>query len=95
MPLVRVVNLVRALDQLKQAGFWILGLDERGHRSLADAGMSGRIVLALGAEGEGLRRLTAERCDLLVRLPMKGAMPSINVSNAAAISLYELSRDRA
>jgi len=94
MPLVRVVNLARALDQLKQAGFWILGLDERAERSLADANMDGRLVLALGAEGEGLRRLTAERCDLLVRLPMRGAMPSLNVSNAAAISLYELSRRR-
>jgi 23S rRNA (guanosine2251-2'-O)-methyltransferase len=92
IPLVRVVNLARGLDQLKQAGFWALGLDERGDRNLADAGIGGRLVLTLGAEGEGLRRLTAERCDLLVRLPMKGAMPSINVSNAAAIALYELSR---
>jgi 23S rRNA (guanosine2251-2'-O)-methyltransferase len=93
VPLVRVVNLVRALDQLKQADFWILGLDERAEKTLPEAGMSGRLVLVLGAEGEGLRRLTAERCDLLVRLPMKGAMPSLNVSNAAAISLYELARD--
>ena len=93
IPLVRVVNLARALDQLKQAGFWILGLDERAERTLADANMDGRLVLALGAEGDGLRRLTVERCDLLVRLPMRGAMPSLNVSNAAAISLYELSRN--
>jgi 23S rRNA (guanosine2251-2'-O)-methyltransferase len=95
VPLVRVVNLARALDQLKQAGFWILGLDERAEKTLPEAGMSGRLVLVLGAEGEGLRRLTAERCDLLVRLPMKGTMPSLNVSNAAAISLYELARDGA
>ncbi len=93
IPLVRVVNLARALDQLKQAGFWILGLDERAERTLADANMDGRLVLALGAEGDGLRRLTVERCDLLVRLPMRGAMPSLNVSNAAAISLYELRRN--
>ncbi len=92
VPLVRVVNLSRALEQLKAAGFWVLGLDERGDKALADADIDGRLVLALGAEGEGLRRLTLERCDLLVRLPMKGAMPSLNVSNAAAISLYELSR---
>jgi 23S rRNA (guanosine2251-2'-O)-methyltransferase len=94
VPMARVVNLARALDQLKQAGFWILGLSERAERTLADANMDGGLVLALGAEGEGLRRLTLERCDLLVRLPMKGAMPSLNVSNAAAISLYELSRRR-
>ncbi|HKU99240.1 MAG TPA: 23S rRNA (guanosine(2251)-2'-O)-methyltransferase RlmB [Vineibacter sp.] len=92
IPLVRVVNLARALDQLKQAGFWVLGLDERADKTLAEAALDGRLVLALGAEGEGLRRLTLERCDLTVRLPMKGAMPSLNVSNAAAISLYELSR---
>ncbi len=92
VPLVRVVNLSRALEQLKTAGFWTLGLDERGDKTLADAGMDGRLILVLGAEGEGLRRLTLEHCDLLVRLPMKGAMPSLNVSNAAAISLYELSR---
>ncbi|WP_370461390.1 23S rRNA (guanosine(2251)-2'-O)-methyltransferase RlmB [Reyranella sp. CPCC 100927] len=92
VPLVRVVNLSRALDQLKQAGFWVLGLDERAEQTLAGANVAGRLVLALGAEGEGLRRLTQERCDLTVRLPMKGAMPSLNVSNAAAISLYELSR---
>jgi 23S rRNA (guanosine2251-2'-O)-methyltransferase len=92
LPLVRVVNLARALDQLKTAGFWVVGLDERADRTLADAKLSGRVVLALGAEGEGLRRLTEERCDLRVRLPMKGTMPSLNVSNAAAIALYELSR---
>ncbi|MCW5748605.1 MAG: 23S rRNA (guanosine(2251)-2'-O)-methyltransferase RlmB, partial [Alphaproteobacteria bacterium] len=92
LPLVRVVNLARALDQLKDAGFWVLGLDERADKTLADAPAGGRLVLALGAEGEGLRRLTLERCDLLLRLPMKGAMPSLNVSNAAAIALYELGR---
>jgi 23S rRNA (guanosine2251-2'-O)-methyltransferase len=93
MPMVRVVNLARALDQLKAAGFWVLGLDERADKTLGEANMGGRLVLALGAEGDGLRRLTLERCDLLVRLPMKGAMPSLNVSNAAAISLYELSQN--
>jgi 23S rRNA (guanosine2251-2'-O)-methyltransferase len=92
VPLVRVVNLARALDQLKQEGFWVLGLDEHADTLLADAKLDGKLVLALGAEGEGLRRLTVERCDILVRLPMTGAMPSINVSNAAAVALYELAR---
>jgi 23S rRNA (guanosine2251-2'-O)-methyltransferase len=94
IPLVKVVNLGRALEQLKQAGFWVIGLSEHAELTLAQAGARGRTVLALGAEGDGLRRLTLERCDLLVRLPMKGAMPSLNVSNAAAVSLYELGRNR-
>lgn len=93
VPLVRVVNLARALDELKAAGFWVVGLDERGERTLAQTAPSGRVALALGAEGDGLRRLTAERCDLLARLPMSAAMPSVNVSNAAAVALYELARE--
>jgi len=92
LPLVRVTNVVRALEELKEAGFWIAGLAADGPRTLAEAKLSGRIVLVLGAEGEGLRRLTREHCDHLVRLPMTGAMESLNVSNAAAVALYELAR---
>ena len=94
VPLVRVTNLARALRELKDSGFWILGLSERGTVDLREARPGNRIAVVLGAEGEGLRRLTEENCDLLVRLPMQGAMPSLNVSNAAAIVLYELARDR-
>jgi 23S rRNA (guanosine2251-2'-O)-methyltransferase len=93
MPLVRVTNIVRALDDMKQAGFWVAGLAADAPKTLADAKLSGRIVLVLGAEGEGLRRLTREHCDHLVRLPMKGEMESLNVSNAAAVALYELARE--
>ena len=92
LPLVRVTNVVRALEELKQAGFWIAGLAADAPRTLAEAGLSGRVVLVLGAEGEGLRRLTLEHCDHLVRLPMSGAVESLNVSNAAAVALYELVR---
>jgi 23S rRNA (guanosine2251-2'-O)-methyltransferase len=92
MPLVRVTNLARALEDLKQGGFWIAGLAADAPATLAEARLSGRVVLALGAEGEGLRRLTREHCDLLVRLPMTGAVESLNVSNAAAVALYELAR---
>ena len=92
MPLVRVTNVVRALEELKRAGFWIAGLAADGPRTLAEANLSGRVVLALGAEGEGLRRLTREHCDHLVRLPMTGQVESLNVSNAAAVALYELAR---
>ncbi len=93
LPLVRVTNVVRALELLKQAGFWTAGLAADAPATLAEARLTGRVVLVLGAEGEGLRRLTREHCDHLVRLPMVGGMESLNVSNAAAIALYELARD--
>ncbi|MGE3904412.1 MAG: 23S rRNA (guanosine(2251)-2'-O)-methyltransferase RlmB [Reyranellaceae bacterium] len=92
IPLIRVVNLVRELDYLKSRGFWILGLAGEANQNLAEAQPGGRVALVLGAEGDGLRRLTREHCDLLVRLPMAGTMPSLNVSNAAAVALYELNR---
>jgi 23S rRNA (guanosine2251-2'-O)-methyltransferase len=94
MPLIRVINLVRELEFLKSRGFWILGLAGEATQSLTQGKPGGRVALVLGAEGEGLRRLTRERCDVLVRLPMSGAMPSLNVSNAAAVALYELNRAR-
>lgn len=93
MPLVRVTNVVRALDQLKEAGFWVAGLAGEATKTLAAHKLSGRIALVMGAEGEGLRRLTREHCDYLVKLPMTQAVESLNVSNAAAVALYELVRD--
>jgi len=94
MPLVRVTNMVRALEQLKEAGFWTAGLAGEATQTLAQAKLSGKIALVMGAEGEGLRRLTREHCDHLVKLPMSDLVESLNVSNAAAISLYELARDQ-
>lgn len=94
MPLVRVTNMVRALEQLKEAGFWTAGLAGEATQTLAQAKLSGKIALVMGAEGEGLRRLTREHCDHLVKLPMSPLVESLNVSNAAAISLYELARDQ-
>jgi 23S rRNA (guanosine2251-2'-O)-methyltransferase len=89
---VRVVNLARALELLKQAGFWTAGLAGEATQTLADANLSGKIALVLGAEGEGLRRLTREHCDILVKLPISPRMESLNVSAAAAVALYELAR---
>jgi 23S rRNA (guanosine2251-2'-O)-methyltransferase len=90
--LVHVVNLARALDQLREAGFWCVGLAEEGARDLGQLDLSGPTAIVLGAEGEGLRRLTRERCDELARLPTQGAIGSLNVSNAAAVALYEAKR---
>ncbi|MET1029322.1 MAG: 23S rRNA (guanosine(2251)-2'-O)-methyltransferase RlmB [Dongiaceae bacterium] len=92
VPLVRVGNLARAMKQLKEAGFWLAGLAAEGKSSLAEAKLSGKIGLVLGAEGPGLRRLTRDHCDLLVRLPTGGPIDHLNVSNAAAVALYEMVR---
>ena len=94
MPLVRVVNLARALDRLKEGGFWICGLDETAPQPLAALDLGQRIALVLGAEGGGMRRLVREHCDYLARLPTLPAQPTLNVSNAAAVALYELARGR-
>ena len=92
MPLVKATNLVRALETLKQAGFWIAGLAGDAPVTLAGAKLSGKIALVLGSEGEGLRRLTRDHCDYLVKLPQSDLVESLNVSNAAAVALYELAR---
>jgi 23S rRNA (guanosine2251-2'-O)-methyltransferase len=89
MPLIRVTNLVRTLETLKKGGFWVAGLAADGRTTIGGAKLSGKIALCLGSEGDGLRRLTREACDLLLRLPMvPGAVESLNVSNAAAVALY-------
>ncbi len=90
VPLVTEVNLARALDRLKEAGFWSCGLDERAPRLLAEIDLGPRAALVLGAEGDGIRRLVRERCDHLARLPTTAAMPSLNVSTAAAVALYQV-----
>jgi 23S rRNA (guanosine2251-2'-O)-methyltransferase len=92
VPLIRVVNLAQTLAVLKEWGYAILGLAEDGAVEISAVPPARRIVLVLGAEGEGLRRLTRERCDTLVRLPTKGPIGSLNVSNAAAVALYALTR---
>ena len=92
VPLIRVTNLARALEQLKEAGFWLVGLEGAADTALAAMNLPPRVALVLGAEGSGLRRLTREHCDFLARLATPGARASLNVSNAAAVALYEIAR---
>jgi 23S rRNA (guanosine2251-2'-O)-methyltransferase len=92
VPLLRAVNLARTLEQLKEAGFWLYGLDERGDTAIDTLDLKGRVGIVLGAEGEGLRRLTTEKCDRLVTIPTQAALAAINVSNAAAVASYEWAR---
>ncbi|MFL6735719.1 MAG: 23S rRNA (guanosine(2251)-2'-O)-methyltransferase RlmB [Sphingomonas sp.] len=88
VPWARVVNLARALEEIGEAGFWRIGLTGDAQTELEEALGSPRIALVLGAEGSGLRPNTREHCDALARLPITGAVESLNVSNAAAVALY-------
>lgn len=92
--IVQVSNLVRFLESLKGQGLWIVGTDDAAETSLYDVDLTTGIVLVLGAEGEGLRHLTSERCDHRVRLPMLGSVSSLNVAVAAGVCLYECLRQR-
>lgn len=89
IPIITVPNLVRALESLKEREYWCIGLDEQGDKPLHKMNLAGKNVLIMGAEGEGLRRLTRETCDFLVKLPTSPAFPTLNVSNAAAVALYQ------
>ena len=90
VPWIRVVNLARALEEMAEAGYWRIGLDGEGKSTLGEAMPTGPIALVLGAEGEGMRHNIMQHCDAIARLPMSGAVESLNVSNAAAIALYAL-----
>lgn len=88
VPLIRVGNLARALEQLKDAGFWCYGLDAGAEQELSQVELAAKAAVILGGEGQGLRRLTREHCDIVLRLPMASGNESLNVSAAAAITLY-------
>jgi 23S rRNA (guanosine2251-2'-O)-methyltransferase len=90
VPYLQVGNLARALETLKTAGFWGLGLSGEAEQTLAEADPGGALALVLGAEDTGLRRLTREACDIMARLPTRPPIDALNVSNAAAAALYEL-----
>jgi 23S rRNA (guanosine2251-2'-O)-methyltransferase len=92
--LFQVINLARALDMVKEAGVWLYGAAQEGTDELYAVDLTGAAGFVLGGEGEGLRRLTRERCDRLVRIPMAGTVESLNVSVAAGVVLYEAVRQR-
>jgi 23S rRNA (guanosine2251-2'-O)-methyltransferase len=94
IPFAQVTNLARALRDLKEAGLWIAGTAGDGEQELFAADLTGPLALVFGSEGKGLRRLTRECCDFTLRLPMIGAVSSLNVSVAAGIALYEALRQR-
>lgn len=94
VPLVRVTNLARCMKELQDAGIWIVGLAGEAEASLYSVDLKGPMAIAMGGEGEGLRRLTREHCDYLAKIPMASGMESLNVSVAAGISLFEALRQR-
>ena len=94
VPWVRVTNLARTIESLKQAGVWIIGTDGEAHESLYERDLTGPCAIVLGSEGSGMRRLTGDLCDFTVKLPMAGAVSSLNVSVAAGVCLFEAVRQR-
>ena len=92
IPLINVTNLARALRELADWGYFRIGLTDEVELDLTDADTSGHVALVLGAEGKGLRHLTRQNCDVLAKLPTTGAPASLNVSNAAAVAMYEVTR---
>ena len=94
VPLVQVTNLARTMKQLQQMGVWLIGTAGETDTCLYDVKLNGPMALVMGAEGKGMRRLTREHCDQLVKLPMAGSVSSLNVSVAAGICLFEMVRQR-
>jgi 23S rRNA (guanosine2251-2'-O)-methyltransferase len=95
IPVVSVTNLARTIDMLKERGIWVVGTDAAAPQSLFAADLKRPLAMVLGAEGGGMRRLTREHCDFLVRIPLSGQIESLNVSVAAGVALFEARRQRA
>jgi 23S rRNA (guanosine2251-2'-O)-methyltransferase len=94
VPVARVSNLSQTIDKLKEQGIWVVGADMDGEQTLYEADLKGPIGLVIGSEGEGMGRLVKEKCDFLVRIPMKGEISSLNASVAGAVLMYEVFRQR-
>ena len=89
LPIIQVTNVAQALERLKEDGYWVVGADERAADNLWRAALDGRLVIVLGAEGSGMARLTRERCDFLVSIPVAGRVSSLNVAQAASVLAFE------
>jgi 23S rRNA (guanosine2251-2'-O)-methyltransferase len=94
LPIARVTNISRTLEELKERNLWTVGLDERGGQSYDEIDYKMHCAVVLGAEGKGLHDLVRKRCDFLVSIPMMGSVPSLNVSVAGAVVMYEVARQR-
>ncbi|MDI4631632.1 23S rRNA (guanosine(2251)-2'-O)-methyltransferase RlmB [Pelomonas sp. V22] len=94
VPYFMVTNLARTLNELKERNIWVIGTSDQATKSIYDLDLKGPVALVLGAEGDGMRALTAKTCDELVSIPMKGAVESLNVSVAAGVCLFEALRQR-
>lgn len=93
VPVARVTNLSRAIEQLKDNGFWVMGMDGYASDTIDKINKNGKTAIVMGSEGKGMRRLVQENCDSSVKLPISPNVESLNVSTAAAIALYELSKE--
>jgi 23S rRNA (guanosine2251-2'-O)-methyltransferase len=94
LAVAKVTNLVRTMEELKEAGYWLVGLDERGDKNYTDVDYTSPVGIVLGGEGKGLHELTRKRCDFVVSLPTTGPVKSLNVSVAAGVVLFEALRQR-
>src|SRR3989441_8672727 len=94
LPVSRVTNLARAIEEMKEAGYWLVGLDERAERTYTEVDLTGPVGIVLGGEGKGLHELTRKRCDFLVSIPTTGPVRALNVSVAAGVVLFEAVRQR-
>jgi len=94
LPLFRVTNLKRAIEQLQERGFWTVGLAGEAEASIYDLNLSGAVAVVMGSEGKGMRRLVREACDQLIGIPMPGRVESLNVSVATGVALFEINRQR-
>jgi 23S rRNA (guanosine2251-2'-O)-methyltransferase len=94
LPVVKVTNLARAMEDLKEAGYWLVGLDERADKTYTEVDYTSPVGIVLGSEGQGLHELTRKRCDFVVSLPTTGPVKSLNVSVAAGVVLFEAVRQR-
>ncbi len=94
LPVAKVTNLVRTMEELKEAGYWLVGLDEQGDKNYTEVDYTSPVGIVLGSEGQGLHELTRKRCDFVVSLPTTGPVKSLNVSVAAGVVLFEALRQR-